>query len=136
MQHGLRECREHVDIKALLINTIRFSWEVCSVLRVQGCRAQGSAAVCLLLFAHWPFSILPFETQRSKLEEKKKTGSTAELIFMVYREYTGISWPKKANLASVTQKIMCLPPFSVSLHFSHEYNVRSLEESKNQLYEQ
>lgn len=72
MPHGLRECREHVDIKALLINTIRFSWEVSSVFRVQDWGAQGSAAVCLLLFAHWPFNILPFELQCSKLQEKKK----------------------------------------------------------------
>lgn len=96
-----------MDIKALLINTIRFSWEVCSVFRVQDWRAQGSAAVCLLLFAHWLFNILLFETQCPKLRGKKKSASTAELIFTVYREYTGISCPKKANLASVTQRIIC-----------------------------
>ncbi|KAK5882267.1 hypothetical protein CesoFtcFv8_020870 [Champsocephalus esox] len=88
--------REHVDIKAPLINTIRFSWEVCSVFRVQGWRAHGSAAVCLLLFAHWPFNILPDQMQCSKLEEKELP-STAELIFTVHREYTGMSCPEKAS---------------------------------------
>lgn len=113
---GLRECSEHVDIKALLINTIRFSWEVCSVFRVQDWRAQGSAAVCLLLFADWPFNILP-PSKCSVLSwrEKKNTVSSTELIFMVYREYTGISCPKKANLGSVTQRIICPSPFSFSL---------------------
>jgi len=53
---GLRECGEHVAIKAFLINTIQFSWEGCSVFRVQGWRAPGSAAACLLRFAHRPFN--------------------------------------------------------------------------------
>lgn len=80
------------------------------VLRVWDERTQGSAAVCPFWFAHWPFNILPFETLCSELEEKKKntpahTVSTAELIFMVYREYTGISWPEKAILARMTYRI-------------------------------
>lgn len=55
----------------------------------------------------------PFETLCSKLEGvKKKSVSTAELIFMVYREYRGISWPKTANLAIVTHKIIRPFPFS------------------------
>lgn len=32
---GFRQRPEHVDIKALLINTIRFSWELRSAFRVQ-----------------------------------------------------------------------------------------------------
>lgn len=105
-----------MDIKALLINTIRFSWEVRSVFRVQGWRARGSAAVCVpaSVCTRRPFNILPFKMQCSKLEGgKKRTVSTAELIFTVYREYTGISRPKKANLASVTQRIMCPSPLNV-----------------------
>lgn len=114
-----------MDIKALLINTIRFSWEVCSVFRVQDWEAQGSAAVCLLLFAHWPFNIIPFELQCSKLQEEKKkkhTVSTAELIFMVYREYTGISGPKKANLTCMTQRTIC-PFFQFTVHKKTMMNI-------------
>lgn len=36
---GFRQRPEHVDIKALLINTIRFSWELRSAFRVQDCGA-------------------------------------------------------------------------------------------------
>lgn len=80
VRRGLRERREHVDIKAPLINTIRFSWEVCSVFRVQEWGAQGSAAVCRLLFAHWPFNILPFELQCSKLQEKGLGGGEKKAL--------------------------------------------------------
>lgn len=52
---GFRQRPEHVDIKALLINTIRFSWELRSAFRVQDWGAWGSAAACALLFARWLF---------------------------------------------------------------------------------
>lgn len=101
---GLRERGAHVDMKVLLINTIRFSWEVCSVFRVQGWRARGSAAVCARFCLHnADFNILPFSVLSWRGPKKKKAVSTAELIFAVYREYTAILCPRKANLAGVTR---------------------------------
>lgn len=105
-QQGLQERSEHVDIKALLINTIRFSWEVCSVFRVQDWGTQGSAAACLLLFATGHSKSSPLNCSVLSCRRKKKTLSTAELIFMVYREYTGIQGQKKGNLTCMTEDNM------------------------------
>lgn len=52
------------------------------------------------------------------------------MIFTVYREYAGISRPKKANLAGVTQRIICPPPLSFSLDCLYEDNEKSLEEKR------
>lgn len=103
---GFRQCPEHVDVKALLINTIRFSWELHSAFRVQDC--GGSAEACALLFAHWLFptssplncSVLSCSRRGGG---RRNTVSTSELIYVVYREYTGFAGSKKTALTCMTE---------------------------------
>lgn len=98
-----RQRPEHVDIKALLINTIRFSWELCSAFTVQDRGARGSAAASPLLFAHWLFpTSSPLNCRVLSCSRRKNTVSTTELICVVYREYTSFVGSKKTDLTCVT----------------------------------